>query len=47
MHTHFANSVGIRIISKGINLYFLLELLNEEAVKVDFFTKLLQQGKIL
>ena len=45
--TNIANSVGIRITSKGINLYFILELMHEEAVKFDFFTKMLQQGKIL
>ena len=47
IHQVFCNSVGIRITSKGINLYFILELMHEEAVKFDFFTKMLQQGKIL
>ena len=42
-----ANSAGLRISSKGINLYILLELLHTEAIQVDLFTKMLQQGQTL
>ena len=42
-----ANSAGLRISSKGINLHILLELLHVEAIQVDLFTKMLQQGQTL
>ncbi|EFX61650.1 hypothetical protein DAPPUDRAFT_338577 [Daphnia pulex] len=46
-HTHLANHAGLRISSRGLNLYILLEVLNEEAVQVDLYTKMLEQGQSL
>ncbi|EFX63123.1 hypothetical protein DAPPUDRAFT_335907 [Daphnia pulex] len=46
-HTHLANHADLRIYSRGLNLYILLEVLNEEAVQVDLYTKMLEQGQSL
>jgi hypothetical protein len=46
-HTHLANHAGLSISSKGLNLYILLEVLYEEAIQVDIYTKMLEQGQQL
>ena len=43
-HTHLANHARLSISSKGLNLYILLEVLYEEAIQVDIYTKMLEQG---
>jgi hypothetical protein len=46
-HTHLANYVFLKISSRGLNLYTLLKVLYEEAIQVDMYTRMLEQGQQL
>jgi hypothetical protein len=39
-HTHLANYACLKISSRDLNLYTLLEVLYEEAIQVDMYTRL-------
>ena len=44
-HTQLAAHAGQRSCAFGLNLYLLLDVLYEEAVRVDIATHMLQQGQ--
>ncbi|EFX78707.1 hypothetical protein DAPPUDRAFT_105073 [Daphnia pulex] len=46
-HTHLANHACLKISSRGLNLYTLLEVLYDDAIKVDMYTRMLEEGHIL
>jgi len=46
-HTYLANHACLKISSRGLNLYTLPEVLYEEAIQVDMYTRMLDQGHTL
>ena len=46
-HSHLANHACLKKSSRGLNLYTLLEVLYEEVIQVDMYTRMLEQGKKL